>query len=300
MAIVDARATAIRAAALRVATILALAWATAAQANLVRDDLGRDVRFDRPPLRVISLLPSITETVCALDACGRLVATDRYSNWPPQVGALPKAGGLDDAEIELIVSLKPDLVLLSRSQRITDRLADLGIKTFALNSDRYADIAHNIRVIGEILGLDERARGLNESIAANVQSIAASAHRAHSGTAPSVYFEVDTAPYAAGPASFIGELLSQLGAHNIVSADLGAFPKLNPEYVVQHNPDVIFVSSSEAAHLAARPGWASIRAVRERRFCSFSAEVDDTIVRPGPRVADGMRALADCLERVSP
>jgi len=300
MTILDARANAIRAAALRAAALLALAWATAAQANVVRDDLGRDVRFDHPPLRVIALLPSITETVCALDACDRLVATDRYSNWPPQVKALPKAGGLDDAEIELIVSLKPDLVLLSRSQRITDRLGDLGIKTFALNSDRYSDIAHNIRVIGEILGLDERARGLSESIAADVQSIAAGAHRAHSGRAPSVYFEVDTAPYAAGPASFIGELLTRLGAHNIVSSDLGAFPKLNPEYVVQHNPDVIFVSGTEAGHLAARPGWATIRAVRERRFCSFSAEVDDTIVRPGPRVADGMRALADCLERVSP
>jgi iron complex transport system substrate-binding protein len=300
MATVDARANAIRAASLMLATLLALACAAVAQANVVRDDLGREVRFDHPPLRVISLLPSITETVCALDACGRLVATDRYSNWPPRVLALPKAGGLDDAEIELIVSLKPDLVLLSRSQRITDRLGDLGIKTFALNSDRYSDIAHNIRVIGEILGLEERARGLNEAIAADVQALAATAHSAHAGVAPSVYFEVDTAPYAAGPASFIGELLTQLGAHNIVSADLGAFPKLNPEYVVQHNPDVIFVSSSEAEHLAARPGWATIRAVRERRFCSFSADVDDTIVRPGPRVADGMRALADCLGRMSP
>lgn len=300
MAIVDARANAILAAALMVATILAVAWATAAHANVVRDDLGRDVRFDRPPLRVISLLPSVTEIVCALDACSRLVATDRYSNWPTQVKALPKAGGLDDAEIELIVSLRPDLVVLSRSQRITDRLGDLGIKTFALNSDRYSDIAHNIHVIGEIMGLDEHARGLNETIAANVQALVATARRTHHGIAPSVYFEVDSTPYAAGPASFIGELLTQLGARNIVSADLGAFPKLNPEYVVQHNPDVIFVSSGEAEHLATRPGWATIRAVRERRICSFGADVDDTIVRPGPRVADGMRALADCLERVRP
>jgi iron complex transport system substrate-binding protein len=300
MAIVDARANIIRAAAFGAATLLACVWAAAARANVVRDDLGRDIRFDHPPLRVISLLPSITETVCALDACGRLVATDRYSNWPPQIQGVPKAGGLDDAEIELIVSLKPDLVLLSRSQRITDRLGDLGIKTFALNSDRYSDIEHNIRVIGEILALDERAKGLNESIAANVHALAATARSARHAGAPSVYFEVDTAPYAAGPASFIGELLAQLGARNIVSADLGAFPKLNPEYVVQHNPDVIFVSSAEAEHLAARPGWAAIRAVRERRFCSFTAEVDDTIVRPGPRVADGMRALADCLERMSP
>src|SRR3974390_1687374 len=79
----------------------------------------------RYPGRVITLLPSFTETVCALGACDRLVATDRYSNWPAEVKALPKAGGLEDADIELIVSLKPDLVVLSRSQRITERLREL-------------------------------------------------------------------------------------------------------------------------------------------------------------------------------
>jgi iron complex transport system substrate-binding protein len=305
MATVDARANASRVAASRLATICALVWvglalATVAQANVVRDDLGRELRFDHPPLRLISLLPSITETICALDACSRLVATDRYSNWPAQVQGLPKAGGLDDAEIELIVRLKPDLVLLSRSQRITDRLGDLGIKTFALESDRYSDIAHNIQVIGEILGLDARAQDLNETIAASVQALAATSRAAHHGVAPSVYFEVDSAPYAAGPDSFIGDLLARLGARNIVSADLGAFPKLNPEYVVRHNPDVIFVSSEEAPQLTARPGWSGIRAVRERRFCSFPADVGDTIVRPGPRVAEGMGALATCLERESP
>jgi len=305
MAIVDVRANASRVAALRLATICVVVWgslahATLAQADVVRDDLGRELRFDHPPLRLISLLPSITETICALDACSRLLATDRYSNWPRQVQSLPKAGGLDDAEIELIVRLKPDLVLLSRSQRITDRLEDLGIKTFALESDRYSDIAHNIQVIGEILGLDARAQDLNATIAASVQVLATTARAAHHGAAPSVYFEVDSAPYAAGPESFIGELLARLGARNIVSADLGAFPKLNPEYVVRHDPDVIFVSSDEAQQLAARPGWSGMRAVREGRFCSFPPDVVDTIVRPGPRVAEGMRALAACLERESP
>jgi iron complex transport system substrate-binding protein len=91
-----------------------------------------------------------------------------------------------------------------------------------------------------------------------------------------------------------------LGARNIVEADLGPFPKLNPEYVVRRNPDVIFVSPADAAHLADRPGWDQIRAVREKRLCSFPPEVRDTIVHGGPRIADGMRAIADCLARVSP
>ncbi len=112
---------------------------------VVRDDLDRPVTFAQHPQRIVSLLPSLTETICALDACGRLVATDRYSDWPPQVRALPKTGGIDDAEIELIVSLKPDLVLLSRSQRITGRLHELGVVSFALNTDSYPEIAHTVQ-----------------------------------------------------------------------------------------------------------------------------------------------------------
>jgi iron complex transport system substrate-binding protein len=269
-------------------------------AVVLRDDLRREVTFAHPPQRLITMLPSLTESVCALGACDRLVATDRYSNWPAQVQALPKAGGLDDAAVELIVSLRPDLVLLSRSQRVSDRLRELGIPTFALDSDTYADIGRNIEVLGRILGTASRAATLERSIDDGVRTIAAGAVAARHGPGPRVYFEVDDAPYAAGPRSFIGELLGRLGARNIVTADLGAFPKLNPEYVVRHDADVIFVSLQDAPGLAGRPGWDRIRAVKEHRVCAFPAAVNDTIVRPGPRVTEGMRALADCLARVAP
>jgi len=292
----------------RWAAVLALGivWICGTQAaraggvNVRRDDLQRDVAIEREPKRIITLLPSLTETVCALGACDRLVATDRYSQWPPQVGLLPKAGGVDDAEVELIVALKPDLVLLSRSQRISNRLAELGITSFALQTDRYSDIAHTVTTIGAILGLVREAARLNETIAASVREIGAQALDRRHGARPTVYFEVDRAPYAAGAASFIGELLARLGARNIVGADLGAFPKLNPEYVVRNNPDVIFISRADAPGLAERPGWDQIRAVKEGRVCSIAPEVDDEIVRPGPRVADGMRAIGDCLARLSP
>jgi iron complex transport system substrate-binding protein len=267
---------------------------------VLRDDLRREIVFERAPQRIITLLPSLTETVCALDACDRLVATDRYSNWPASVQALPKAGGLEDADVEGMVNLKPDLVLLSGSQRISDRLRELGIMSFSLNTDSYADIDHSVRVIGEILGRPERAARLSERIDSMVRAVGESARARRGGDGPTVYFEVDPGPYAAGPTSFIGELLLRLGARNIVSADLGAYPKLNPEYVVRHDPQVIFVSPRDAASLAERPGWERIRAVREHRFCSFEPQVRDIIVRPGPRVADGMRAMADCLARVAP
>jgi len=287
------------AAMLMVLSVVAAPAAHAA-AFVLRDDAQRQVSFARNPQRIITLLPSLTETVCALDACDRLVATDRYSNFPAQAEALPKAGGLDEVAVELIVSLRPDLVLLSRSQRITERLSDLGIQSFVLNSETYADIARSIETVGRILGNPARADVLERSIAAAVVEIGAEAVARRHGPRPAVYFEVDRAPYAAGPASFIGELLARLGTRNIVTADLGAFPKLNPEYVVRHPPDVIFVAAGEAEQLAQRPGWGELRAVKERRFCSFPSPVTDTIVRPGPRVAQGMQALAGCLARVAP
>ncbi len=287
---------------LAVCGIIGCAAGVAGQSTdlVLRDDLQRDVAFAHSPLRIIALLPSLTETVCALGECDRLVATDRFSDWPPRVKTLPKVGGLDDASIEAIAALKPDLVLLSDSQRITDRLAELGIKSFALDTRAYADVARTTQLIGQLLGVPERAEALQQTIEAAMGQIGSAAVAKRHGDGPRVYFEVDRAPYAAGPESFIGELLSRLGTRNIVTSGLGPYPKLNPEYVVRHNPQIIFVSSLEAARLGERPGWNNIQAVKEHRLCSFAAEQYETIVRPGPRLAEGMRALADCLQRVAP
>jgi iron complex transport system substrate-binding protein len=267
---------------------------------VLRDDLHHEITLAHPPQRIVSLSPPLTETLCALGECARLVATDRYSNWPASVKALPKAGGLYDPQLELIVRLHPDLVLISSSQQITDRLRDFGIESFALDTQTYAHISHVVTTIGTILGLPARATALNQRIEADVRRIGDQAMARRHRPGPSVYFEVDGGPYAAGPESFIGELLTRLGTRNIVEANLGPFPKLNPEYVVRSNPDIIFTAPADAPGLAQRPGWDRIRAVREHRICTFSREISDTIERAGPRIAEGMRALADCLARVSP
>lgn len=263
----------------------------------LRDDSGREVHLREPARRVVSLLPSLTEAVCAIGACERLVATDRYSDWPIEVRSLPKVGGLDDAQVEEIVRLRPDVVLISRSQRIADRLGELGVQSVAIDTDRFADIARSVTLIGRILGDPDGAAALNRAIDRDVRAVSdeAEVHRRAAG--PSVYFEVDRAPYAAGARSFIGEMLARLGTRNIVTPDLGPFPMINPEYVVRHDPDVIFVAGAEEPRLTERPGWDRIRAVREGHVCSFPPEVRSMIVRPGPRVADGMQALEACLER---
>ena len=275
------------------AAVSALLSATAAQALQVTDDRGVTVSFAQTPQRIVSLLPSLTETVCELGHCQRLVGVDRYSNYPDSVRALPQVGGGLDPNIEAIVALKPDVVLMATSSRVGERLQSLGIRVVALEPKSHADVKRVLEKIGQVLDVPDAQRVwrvIDAGVLAAAQSLPASVKNTR------VYFEVNRAPYAAGETSFIGETLTRLGAKNIVPASLGPFPKLNPEYVVRANPDVIMVGDRNYAGLQGRPGWSGIRAIKERRVCVFTVAQSDVVVRPGPRMAEGARIMAQCLQ----
>lgn len=259
----------------------------------LRDDRGATVQLASPPQRIVSLLPSLTETVCALGACARLVGVDRFSNHPASVRALPQTGGLDDANVELIAALKPDLVLLSVSSRVTERLEALGLRVLALEPRTIDDVHRVALSLSQVLGQGDAGERLWRRIGSQVQQAAGSVPASARGLR--VYYEVDSAPYAAGEASFIGRTLAQLGAVNIVPAHLGPFPKLNPEYVVRADPQLIMVSAKGALGLALRPGWGRIQAVRTQRVCAFTPEQGDVLSRPGPRMGEAAQIMAACL-----
>jgi iron complex transport system substrate-binding protein len=264
-------------------------WATQ-----VRDDRGVVVSLPGVPQRVVSTLPSLTETVCELGACARLVGVDRYSNFPASVQQLPKVGGGIDPNVEAIVALKPDLVLVAVSSRAVERLEALGVKVVALEPKNAADVQRVLGVIGTALGVPDAQRVWRE-IDAGVQAAAQSLSPAAKATR--VYFEVNQGPYAAGQSSFIGETLARLGAQNIIAAELGPFPKINPEYVVRANPDLIMIGTRSVGGLAQRPGWAAMRAMKEQRICVFEPDESDVLVRPGPRMAEAARLMAQCIAR---
>ena len=279
--------------------LAALAWlcATAAQALQVTDDRGVMLSFTQPPQRIVSLLPSLAETVCELGHCGRLVGVDRYTNYPASLQKLPQVGGGLDPNIEAIVALKPDVVLMAKSSRAAERLEALGIKVMALEPKTYADVQRVMLKLGQLLEVPDAQR-VWRAIDAGVSAAAQSLPEQVRGTR--VYFEVNQGPYAASEASFIGETLTRLGVKNIVPAKLGPFPKLNPEFIVRANPDLIMVGQDSADGMAQRPGWHSIRAVRERRVCIFPAEQANVLVRPGPRMAEAARLMAQCLSDKAP
>jgi len=275
-------------------TLAALcAAATAAAQAPLHDDRGQGMAFTTPPARIVSLVPSLTESVCALGACARLVGTDRFSNWPADVKALPKLGGLDDAQVERIVALKPDLVLAAPSARAVERLEAVGLKVIVLHSRSHQDVQRSLMLLAQLLGEPQRATTLWQSIAQQMEQAAARVPEALRGR--TVYFEVESAPYAAGPSSFIGETLHGLGLKNIVPASLGPFPKLSPEFVVRAQPDIIVAEARNRRDMALRPGWPELRALQRQQVCAFPSATYEVLVRPGPRMGIAALQLADCL-----
>jgi iron complex transport system substrate-binding protein len=263
----------------------------------ITDDTGFTVSFERSPQRIVSLLPSLAETVCELGQCHRLVGVDRYTNWPESLKSLPRVGGGLNPNVEQIVALRPDVVLMATSAREAVRLRALGMKVLTLEPKTHADVQRVMLKLGQLLEVPEAQRiwrAIDAAVAAAAQSLPANLK----GTR--VYFEVDPGPYAAGELSFIGETVTRLGVKNIVPSSLGLFPKLNPEFVVRANPDLIMVGQSSADSLIQRPGWSNLRALRSQHLCVFSAEESDTLVRPGPRMAEGARIMARCLADKAP
>jgi len=267
-------------------------------AAIVHDDRGHAIALAGEPQRIVTLLPSLTESVCELGACARLVGVDRYSNWPAPVQALPHLGGQDDAQIERIVALKPDLVLAAVSARVVDRLEALGIPVVALEAKRLVDIHRVLTTIAQVLGRPGAGDAAWARIQVRVTQAAARVPASWHGKR--VYFEIASNPYAAGESSFIGETLASLGVGNIVPASLGPFPKLSPEFVVREQPDLIMAEVRNLAEMPNRPGWNRLRALDQGRQCGFAPQQYDILVRPGPRLGEAAELMADCLARVAP
>jgi iron complex transport system substrate-binding protein len=281
---------------LGVALALALGQARAAlPGGTIVDDGGQAVRLAAPPVRIVSLLPSLTEAVCVLGACDRLVGVDRWSNWPHRVTRLPRLGSLDEAPLERIVALKPDLVLLAPSSRLAPRLRQLGLTVAELDARDLPGVAALLEKVATLLGQPEAGPRQWATIRAELDAAARSVQPAARGH--SVYVEISSAPHAAGEGSYIGQMLGQQGARNIVPLALGPFPKLNPEFVVRARPALVIVSATEAEALRRRPGWSSIPAVREQRICALQPTELDALSRPGPRLPEAARVLANCLNR---
>lgn len=272
---------------------LALLLAGAAQATsyplTVTDDLGRRVTLPREPMRIVTLLPSHTETLIAIGAGSKLVGVDTYSNYPKNVtDALPKVGSGFQPDIERIVALKPDLVLVdeSASARLAGQLQAVGLNVYAGTPQTCNEVFEKIAVLGRITNREAGATRLTVNMRRELRDLQRSVANLPK---VSTYYEIDPTPYTAGPSSYIGALITRAGGRNIVPASLGDFPRIDPEFIVKSNPQVIVGTSLNEARR--RPGWATVAAVRAGRVYQPTPEENDALSRPGPRLPQALRTL---------
>jgi iron complex transport system substrate-binding protein len=254
------------------------------------DDLGRSITLKSEPKRIIAMLPSHTETIFALGAGAKLVGIDEYSNYPKlETSKIQKVGNGFVPNLEAIAALKPDLVLAdeSTSSKLVQNLEKLGITVYGASAQTYLETFEKIAALGRMVNRETNALRLITKMRDEINGITA---KIAGRPRVSTYFEVDPTPYAAGPSSFIGEMLTRAGGLNILPVSLGAFPKISPELVVSSNPSVIIGAKLE--DLLLRPGWANIAAIKNNRVYDPSGEDNDAIVRPGPRLATALKILA--------
>jgi iron complex transport system substrate-binding protein len=232
-------------------------------------------------------LPSFTETLFALGVGDRVVGVDDFSDYPGAAKNLPKLGGLYDTQVERALSLKPDLIFVSEGSAVVSSLSRGGAAVWAGSARKFEDVYRVIELTGKLVGRPREAALLVTQMQEQIATVEAGVRGL---PAVSVYYELDPSPYTVGPSSFIGVMITKAGGVDVVPATLGDFPKISPELVVSTNPSVIIGASlDDVEH---RPGWRGIAAVKNRRVYQWSPEEAHLLSRPGPRLPEGLRALA--------
>jgi iron complex transport system substrate-binding protein len=266
-----------------------------AQAATISDMLGRPVTVPDGPLRVVSLAPSLTEIVFALGRGDWLVGVTDFCDYPPEARSKPRVGGPMTPDLERVVRARPDLALATADGNPRETLAQLArlhIPVFAVKAEGYAGILGSAEAVGRALRAELEAAALVQDIRDRVAAIRrAVALRVR----PRVLYLVWTDPLiAAGPATYIHDLIEMAGGENVVRERSVPYPRLSWEEVVGAAPEVILVASHRDG--PDRPsigevwrGWQSVPAVRSGRIIAVPG---DTIHRPGPRVAEGVERLA--------
>lgn len=272
----------------------------------IDDAQGVSVTLPRPPQRIVSLAPSLTECLFALDLGPRIVGVTRFCNYPPAAQTKAKVGGYADFSNEKVISLAPELVVGARGneRQSLAQLRRLGVKVFTFDAQTLEQVIECISTLGKLTGQREHAgkivasfRGIMDSVQTRLGSLSEEQR-------PKVFFGGYTPPfYTPGKGTFLNDMIRLAGGRNIAADSVVRWPRLGFEQVVAQNPDVVVcafhryerVPSDEAAVRARfreRAEWGQVSAVRNKRVYVVDPDV---FLRPTPRLRDALRLLAACI-----
>ena len=263
------------------------------------DALGDTFRLAPPPLRLVSLAPSNTEIVYAVGAGDRLVGVTEYCNYPPEAEQVETIGGFSNPNLELIVSLRPDLVLGARFNplEVLSALRRLDIPVFVLAPRTLEETFIAVRQIGFLTGQDDPASELQACMRTRIEALASVVEPIPEESRPLVLWgKLGTPMYTAGPGSFIDDLIRLAGGRNVAADAQTAWFQVGLETIVSRNPQIILVSSvdpetigRDVERLRNTPGWEEVDAIVAGRVYHVDLDI---LGRPGPRLIDGLEILA--------
>ena len=280
----------------------------------VVDALGREVRFEEVPKRVVSLAPSITEILWALDLGGHVVGVDKYSNYPPEVAVLVKegkiavVGGFWNPDLEKIVTLKPDLVLAdagARPQlRLLSKFKEAGLKVLYLKGDSSRDtydIYSDIRLVARTFGVEMKADGLIKEIDEKLSYVKSELTK-HNATRVKV-LQLSGPPswglWTTGGGTFIDYVLTAAGGVNVAHKYHG-WVQVSYEDVVSWNPAVIIITvmgvdPEKILNEIPSTPLNQTKASKTGNIYVFTAEAGNMLSRPGPRIGDAVLLVGKVL-----
>ncbi len=270
---------------------------------LLTDGLKRTVTLASPAQRIVSLAPSNTEILFAVGAGAQVVGRDTFSDYPDAAKSVQDIGGsMGQYNTEAIVALHPDLVLAGgiNTPELVASLEKLGLTVYFLpNPATLEEMYTNLETVAALTGHAAEAGTLVASLKSRVAAV--DAKIATAAAHPSVFYEVDatdaTKPYTYGPGTFGDLLIQRAGGRNVGAQLKDPYPQISLELLLVANPDVILLGDAlyggvTPEKVAARPGWTALAAVKNKQVFPFD---DNLISRPGPRMVDGLEALAKLL-----
>lgn len=260
----------------------------------VIDQAGRNVNLPDDPQRVVSLAPSITEIVFALEQEHRLKGVTLFSDFPPQARAIPRVGSYVQLDLERIVALRPDLCIATKDgnpKETIDRLVALNIPVYAVDPKNLGSVMETILEIGSILDAPEKANALVKSMYSRIQKIKVLVEQ--STITPGVFYQIGVSPIvSAGTHTFIHELIVLAGGKNLAQGPV-TYPQFSREQVLVLSPEVFIISSMARAAVFEQVKrewceWPGLPAVRNQRIFLVDSDILD---RPTPRLVEGLELL---------
>ena len=259
------------------------------------DEMGRRVDIPSPPQRIVSLAPSITETLYYLNLGKRIVGVTEFSNYPDEARRKPKVGSYINLNIEKIISLKPDLIIAiadGNKKESVDALERLGYSVYAINPRCVKDVFRTIVNIGKITDCVDRANKLIKELKSRINYIES---RTRGIERPRVFFQIGINPVVTvGKDTFHNDLIKMAGGLNISGNEKAKYPRYSMEEILLNTPDIIIISSMDRGGGFDRKKrewmkWKSIPAVKNGRIYVIDSDLVD---HPSPRIIDGLEELS--------